>query len=162
MGGQGTFNDPRIGLHITQTPDRVTPKLPALLDYQLSLRTPPAVSGSFDRQAASRGKHLFRNEARCSTCHQEPTFTDVLNGPTRDVPLLHDPAEVGMEPLYAARSATGKYRTTPLRALWQHAPYFHDGSAPTLLTVVDHYDQLFALNLTERQKADLVEYLKSL
>ena len=38
-----------------------------------------------------------------------------------------------MDPVYAERSATGKYRTTPLRALWQHAPYFHDGSAPDLV-----------------------------
>jgi mono/diheme cytochrome c family protein len=162
MGGQGNFSDQRIALHIVQSPDLVTPKLPALLAYQLSLRTPPPPKGSFDRQAANRGRRLFRNEARCSTCHQGPTLTDVLNGPTRDVPLLHDPAEVGMEPGYAERSATNKYRTTPLRALWQHAPYFHDGSAANLLAVVNHYDRLFALNLTEQEKADLAEYLKSL
>ena len=162
MGGQGNFSDPRIGLHIAQSPDLVTPKLPALLAYQLSLRTPRAARGSFDRQAANRGKRLFRNEARCGTCHQGPTFTDVLNGPTGDVPFLHDPAEVGTEAQYAARSATGKYRTTPLRALWQHAPYFHDGSAPDLIAVVNHYDRVLALNLTEQQKSDLVEYLKSL
>jgi Cytochrome c peroxidase len=77
------------------------------------------------------------------------------------VPFLHDPAEVG-DPAYAARTATGKYRTTPLRGLWQHAPYFHDGSAPDLLAVVNHYDQLFSLKLTAAQKADLVEFLKSL
>jgi cytochrome c peroxidase len=85
-----------------------------------------------------------------------------LSGPDRRIPFLHDPAEVGTEPVYATRSATGKYRTTPLRALWQHAPYFHDGSAPDLLAVVNHYDQLFDLHLTDAQKADLVEYLKSL
>ena len=67
-----------------------------------------------------------------------------------------------MDPAYAARSATGKYRTTPLRALLQHPPYFHDGSAPDLLAVVNHYDRLFGLNLTAHEKADLVEYLKSL
>ena len=131
MGGQGTFNDPRIGLFINQTPDLVTPKLPALLDYQLSLRTPQAPSGSYDRQAANRGRRLFRNEARCSSCHQGPTFTDVLSGRDRSVPFLHDAAEVGMDPTYAARSATGRYRTTPLRGLLRHPPYFHDGSAPT-------------------------------
>jgi mono/diheme cytochrome c family protein len=162
MGGQGTFHDPRIGLFITQTPDLVTPKLPALLDYQLSLRTPEPPKGSFDRQAANRGQRLFRNEAGCATCHQGPTFTDVLSGPTKTVPFLHDPAEVGTDPAYALRTATGKYRTTPLRGLWQHPPYFHDGSAPDLLAVVNHYDQLFALNLTAAQKADLVEFLKSL
>jgi mono/diheme cytochrome c family protein len=162
MGGKGTFHDPRIGLFITQTPDLVTPKLPALLEYQLSLRTPEPPEGSFDRQAADRGRRLFRNEAGCATCHQGPTFTDVLSGPSRTVPFLHDPAEVGTDSAYALRTATGKYRTTPLRGLWQHPPYFHDGSAPDLLAVVNHYDQLFALNLTAAQKADLVEFLKSL
>src|SRR6185369_9265114 len=162
MGGHGSFNDPRIGLAINQTPDLVTLKLPALLDYQLRLRVPDPPAGSFDQHAAQRGKHLFRKEAGCVTCHQTPNFTDVLSGPDPRVPFLHAPAEVGMDPRYAARTATGKYRTTPLRALWQHAPYFHDGSAPDLNAVVEHYNRLFALHLTESQKADLVEYLKSL
>jgi cytochrome c5 len=162
MGGHGSFTDPRVRLSIQQTPDLVTPKLGALLQYQLSLRAPKAPQGSFDQQAAARGKELFRNQARCSTCHQGPTFTDVLSGGLRDVPLLHDATEVGMDPVYASRSATGKYRTTPLRALLRHAPYFHDGSAADLLAVVNHYDRLFGLNLTPAQKTDLVEYLKSL
>jgi mono/diheme cytochrome c family protein len=162
MGGRGNFSDARIGLFIRQTPDLVTPKLPALLDYQLHLRTPKAPAGSFDRRAAARGKVLFRGQARCSTCHQGPTFTDVLSGPDRRVPFLHAPAEVGMNGAYAARSATKQYRTTPLRGLLRHPPYFHDGSAPDLLAVVEHYDRLFGLNLTAAQKADLVEYLKSL
>jgi hypothetical protein len=162
MGGQGTFNDPRIGLFINQTPDLVTPKLAALLDYQLSLRPPAAPEGSFDRQAANRGRALFRNEAGCATCHQGRTFTDVLSGPDPSIPFLHHPAETGVDPAYAFRSATGQYRTTPLRGLQQHAPYFHDGSAPDLLSVVEHYDRLFGLNLTVAQKADLVEYLKTL
>jgi mono/diheme cytochrome c family protein len=162
MGGHGSFSDPRLGLFITQTPDLVTPKLAALLDYQLTLRVPDPPRGSVDKRAAKRGEHLFRNQAGCATCHQSPSFTDVLSGPSRTVPFLHDPAEVGMDPRYAARTATGKYRTTPLRGLWQHAPYFHDGSAPDLLAVVNHYNQLFALKLTTAQKADLVEFLKSL
>ena len=162
MGGLGNFTDHRLGLDIRQTPDLVTPKLAALLEYQLSLRAPAPPRGSVDQAAARRGKRLFRNEARCASCHQGPTFTDVLSGPSRRVPFLHEPAEVGMDARYAERSATGKYRTTPLRGLLQHAPYFHDGSAPDLLAVVNHYDRLFALGLTAAQKADLVEYLKSL
>ena len=162
MGGQGSFSDPRIGLFINQTPDLVTPKLAALLEYQLSLRPPKAPKRAIDPVAAARGKRLFRNGAQCASCHQSPTFTDALSGPDRRVPFLHDPAEVGMDPRYAARSATGQYRTTPLRGLLQHPPYFHDGSAPDLLAVVEHYDNLFGLNLTSAQKADLVEYLKSL
>jgi len=162
MGGHGNFSDPRIGVLIQQTPDLVTPKLAALLDYQLSLRAPKPAPGSINEAAAARGKKIFRNEGRCSTCHQGSTFTDVLSGPVREVPVLHDAAEVGVEPIYAARSATGAYRTTPLRALPVHAPYFHDGSAADLPAVVDHYDRLSGLNLTPAQKADLVEYLKSL
>ena len=162
MGGKGNFIDPRIGLFINQTPDLVTPKLRALLDYQLSLRAPTPAKGSLDEAAVRRGRHLFRDQARCITCHQSPNFTDVLSGPNRTVPFLHDPGEVGMDPAYAERSATRQYRTTPLRGLLQHPPYFHDGSAPDLITVVNHYDRLFGLNLTAAEKADLVEYLKSL
>jgi mono/diheme cytochrome c family protein len=162
MGGKGRFKDPRINVFINQHPDLVTPKLRPLLEYQLGLRTPRPPKGSFDPRAAARGKRLFRDEARCSTCHSGQTFTDVLDGPRRRLPLLHDPSEVGTDPQYAARSATGKYRTTPLRGLLQHPPYFHDGSAPDLAAVVAHYDRQFGLNLSRRQKRDLVEYLKSL
>ena len=123
---------------------------------------PEPPPGSVDRTAAQRGKRIFRNEARCSTCHQSPHFTDVLSGPDRRQPFLHQPAEVGMDPAYAMRSATTQYRTTPLRGLLQHPPYFHDGSAADLRAVVDHYDGLFGLGLTAGQKTDLVEYLKSL
>jgi mono/diheme cytochrome c family protein len=162
MGGHGSFSDPRLGIHIVQHPDLVTPKLPALLAYQLSLATPLPPPGSFDPKAADRGEKLFNGVAGCGVCHVPPTYTDVDNGPDPAVPLLHDPAETGMETVYAARSATGAYRTTPLRALWQHAPYFHDGSAPTLEAVVDHYVQFFGLTLTEEEQADLVQFLKSL
>jgi hypothetical protein len=166
MGGKGRFRDERIGLTIEQSPDVVTPKLSALLDYQLSLRAPQPAPGSFDAVAADRGKDVFRNQARCASCHRGPALTDVLGnlfrGDRRGDPFLHDPASVGQDPAYARRSATGKYRTTPLRGLLQHPPYFHDGSAPTLSAVVDHYDRLFGLNLTAAQKADLIEYLKSL
>jgi mono/diheme cytochrome c family protein len=162
MGGHGSFSDPRIGINITQEPDLVTPKLPALLQYQLSLAAPRPPAGTFDQMAAKRGEALFKSKAGCAACHIPPTFTDVLSGPNPNVPLLHDPAEVGTDPLYAQRSATKKYRTTPLRALWQHPPYFHDGSAADLPAVVNHYDSLFNLGLTSKQKQDLVEYLKSL
>jgi cytochrome c peroxidase len=72
--------------------------------------------------------------------------------------------DIPTDPAYAERSATKEWRTTPLRALWQHPPYFHDGSAPTLLDVVNRYndDKRFQLGLNKRQKLDLVEFLKSL
>jgi len=162
MGGHGSFSDPRIGISVTQTPDMVTPKLSPLLRYQLNLKTPDAPEGSFDRGAARRGEKVFNGPAECSSCHKPPLFTDVLSGPDRHVPFLHSPPEVGQEAVYASRSVTKMYRTTPLRALWQHAPYFHDGSAPDLLAVVNHYDSLFKLGLSDNQKADFVEFLKTL
>ncbi len=84
MGGHGSFNDARIGLFIDQSPDLVTPKLGALLDYQESLRAPRPAPGSFNRQAANRGRELFRKQAGCASCHSGPTYTDVLSGPTRN------------------------------------------------------------------------------
>ncbi len=162
MGGHGSFSDPRIGLSVTQKPDVVTPKLPALLAYQLSLPTPPPPAGIFNQTAAARGEAVFNGAGKCGSCHIPPTYTDVRSGPDPRVPFLHAPAEIGADPLYAARSATGMYRTTPLRALWQHPPYFHDGSAADLLAVVNHYNSVLSLGLTDAQKADLVEFLKSL
>ena len=162
MGGHGSFSDPRIGISVTQTPDLVTPKLPALLQYQLSLDTPPPPEKSFNKGAARRGEDVFNGAARCAGCHKPPLFTDVLSGPNASLPFLHSPFEVGTEPVYASRSATKMYRTTPLRALWQHPPYFHDGSAADLLAVVNHYNSVFKLGLRDKQKADLVEYLKTL
>ena len=162
MGGHGSFCDTRINVCITQEPDLVTPKLPALLQYQLSIDAPRPPVGSFDRVAARRGEAIFKGKAQCDSCHIPPTFTDVLAGTDPSVPFLHAPEEIGVDAAYADRSATKLYRTTPLRALWQHPPYFHDGSAGTLIDVVNHYDSLFGLRLTANQKTDLVEYLKTL
>src|SRR6266571_4880810 len=157
MHGHGSFSDPALGINIQQTPDRVTPVLPVLRAYQLSLSTPPPPEGSFDPAAAERGKALFNATARCATCHiPSLAFTDVNLG------ILHDPSETGMDPVRATRLKNHQYRTTPLRALGQHPPYFHDGSAATLLDAVEHYDRFFGLGLSPQQKGDLVEYLKSL
>jgi mono/diheme cytochrome c family protein len=161
MHGQGTFVDARLGINIVRSPDLVTPKLPALREYQHSLSTPAPVAGSFDAAAAERGRAVFVGRGRCSGCHiPQRAFSDINAG------RLHTPAETGMEGTYASRSVTKRYRTTPLRGLWRppllQGPYFHDGSAATLDAVVDHYDRVRTLNLTPAQKTDLVEYLKTL
>jgi cytochrome c2 len=83
--------------------------------------SPPAPAGSFDAAGAERGRLLF--DRTCATCHVGASGTDNNSG------TLHAPAETGVDGAYAARTANKAYRTTPLRALWQHAPYFHDGSA---------------------------------
>ena len=156
MGGHGSFSDPRLGIRIVQEPDLVKPKLPALRVYQFSLVSPAPPRGSFDPKAAERGERVFKRQGKCATCHIPPLYTDINLG------ILHDPDETGMDPAYARRTTTGQYRTTPLRALWQHPPYFHDGSAETLEDVVEHYDGVLELDLTGRQKANLVEFLKSI
>jgi mono/diheme cytochrome c family protein len=155
MHGHGNFDDPRLGIHIEQSPDMVTSKLPALREYQHSLPAPPPPAGSFDEAAAARGKALFTGQARCSECHNGVALTDAGK-------RLHAPSEVGTDPTLAQRATTGLYRTTPLHGVWQHPPYFHDGSAATLDDVVKHYDDHFRLGLTPDQQRDLVEYLKSL
>ena len=132
----------------------MTPMLPALRDYQFSLEPPAPPPGSFDAVAAQRGQVLFAGKAGCITCHAGASFTDA--------PKLHAPSETGMSTDEARRSASGMYRTTPLRGAWQHPPYFHDGSAKTLLNVVEHYNQVRGLALTEAERKDLEQYLLSL
>jgi mono/diheme cytochrome c family protein len=158
MHGHGSFSEPRLGITVNNTdgtPDLVEAKLPALEAYQLSLTAPAPPAGSFDAEAAGRGRLVFEGQGLCATCHSGETFTDANT-------LLHEPSEVPTDPTHAERSATQMYRTTPLRGAWQHPPYFHDGSAATLADVVERYDAASGLGLTVEQKADLVEYLKSL
>jgi len=162
MGGQGSFSESRTGVSVTNgTQDLVTSKLPALQAYQLSLVAPAPAAGTFDATAAARGKLVFSNEGRCSTCHEGSLLTDANS-------RLHSPVDVVSEPepngvaSYASRSATKQYRTAPLAGLWQHAPYFHNGSAATLADVVQAYNTKRSLGLSPSQTADLVEYLKSL
>ncbi len=159
MGGLGTMQEPRLNIDITNgTEDRVSSKLPALQAYQLSIAAPAAPAGSFDAAAAARGKAVFEGPGQCATCHSGALFTDAN---TR----LHPPADSVVEPetpSYIARSATKMVRTSPLKGAWQHAPYFHDGSAATLADVVNVYNTKRSLNLTAAQRSDLTEYLKSL
>lgn len=155
MGGVGSFSDPNLGINIENDPDLVTPKLAALKAYQFSLDAPRPSLASYDPVAAGRGKKVFENEGQCVQCHTGPFFTDAN---TR----LHEPFEVGADPLLAQRSTTGKYRTTPLKGVSFHPPYFHDGSAENLSEVVQHYDGYLGLGLDDQQKSDLVEYLRSL
>ena len=154
MGGKGNFSDARLGIAVSHSPDMVSSKLPALRAYQHSLQTPPPPAGTFDAAVAGRGRVVF--DRSCASCHIGGSGTDNNNG------TIHAPGDTGMDGTYATRTATKGYRTTPLRALWQHPPYFHDGSAASLADVVTHYNRVRALGLTAEQQRELVEYLKSL
>jgi hypothetical protein len=160
MHGHGRFVDPRIGVDKNNPPDLVSSKLEPLRAYQFSLETPEPIPGTFDASAAQRGKAVFNGVAKCQQCHLGDALTDV------NANRLHAAEEVGQNPAYAQRSVTKLYRTTPLRGLWHPpqlvGPYFHDGNAPTLQAVVDHYVQVLGLTLTPQQRADLVQYLRTL
>lgn len=173
MHGKGAFYDPRlddaekypVAARTKQgdkrdKDDRVTAKLPALHFYQLSLPTPKPPAGSFNQAAARNGQKLFGEKARCATCHVPPIFTE----PGWN---LHKPEEIGIDDFQAKRSPDGRYRTAPLRALWDmkkihKGGFYHDGRFATLADVVNHYDGHFGLKLSDQEKRDLIEYLKSI
>jgi hypothetical protein len=170
MHGQGTFIDSRLadatqfpvatanGLgDVRHTNDLITSKLPALQVYQLAMPAPTPPAGSFDGAGAARGKDVFEGAGKCSSCHVAPLFTE----PGWN---MHTGAEIGIDDFQANRSPDRRYRTAPLRGLFSHAKggFYHDGRFATLPDVVEHYDVAKTLGLTTVQKADLVEYLKSL
>jgi hypothetical protein len=170
MRGQGTFFDPRLNdpdqyplavesgdWNKRSDPDLITSKLPALHYYQVSIPAPAPPPGSFNRAAAARGEQLFNGEAECATCHVPPLFLEPGYS-------MHTPEEMGIDDFQASRSPDGMYRTAPLKGLWTHMArgFYHDGRFPTLLDVVNHYNSHFGLGLSESEKLDLVEYLKSL
>ncbi len=170
MHGQGNFFDPRLddaakfpiaaknGFgHVHTDHDLVTSKLADLQRYQLSITAPRPRAGTLDAAAVARGKDLFSGQAKCATCHVPPLYTE----PGWN---MHTAQEIGIDDFQASRSPDDRYRTTPLRGLASHAKrgFYHDGRFATLADVVDHYDTFFKLGLSPAQKADLVEYLKSL
>jgi hypothetical protein len=170
MHGKGTFFDPRLNDalqfpiaaragfgNVRNTPDLITAKLGALQFYQLAIPAPKPPKGSFDKAAAARGKEIFGGNARCTTCHVPPLFTE----PGWN---MHTGAEIGIDDFQSSRSPDKHYRTTPLKGLWSHQKggFYHDGRFATLRDVVNHYNGFLGLGLLEGEKRDLVEYLKSL
>jgi len=170
MHGKGTFYDPRLNDpvqfpvaakagfgNVRNDPDLVTSKLAALHVFQLAIVSPTPPNGSFNKDAAERGKAVFNGKATCARCHVPPLFTE----PGWN---MHTPAEIGIDDFQANRSPDKRYRTSPLKGLWTHQKggFFHDGRFATLLDVVNHYNSFSALGLNDQEKSDLVEYLKSI
>lgn len=56
----------------------------------------------------------------------------------------------------------GKFTVPQLRALAAREPYFHDGSAQTLATVVRFYNRRFGIGLSREEQKDLVNFLAAL
>lgn len=170
MHGKGTFFDPRLNDpvqfpvaaragfgNVRNDPDLVTSKLAALHFYQLAIPAPAPPEGSFNKEAAARGEALFKGKADCARCHVPPLFTE----PGWN---LHTAGEIGIDDFQANRAPDKRHRTAPLRGLWTRMKggFYHDGRFATLRDVLEHYDRFFRLGLTEQEKNDLIEYLKSL
>jgi hypothetical protein len=182
LKGIGNFYDPRLDNaaqfpvaarnrfgHIRTPPDqdRITSKLAALHFYQLAIPAPKPVPGrDFEVARARRGGELFVDKARCNDCHVKPLWTE----PGWN---LHTPVEIGIDSFQADRGPDRVYKTQSLAALFvrerglfmrpsNKGRFYHDGRFATLLDVVDHYNIHFKLGLTQEEKLDLVEYLKSL
>jgi cytochrome c peroxidase len=121
----------------------------------------------------------------CGSCHDTP------NVGNHSVPLaidvgVADPDAPGLDtsmlPRYTFRSGSqtitvtdpgrgivtgkfadiGKFKGPVLRGLAARAPYFHNGAAPDLATVVDFYNTRFSIGLTAQEKSDLVAFLGAL
>ena len=112
MHGQGNFFDPRLddpvqfpiaakaGFgHVTHATDLVTPRLAALHFYQLAIPAPAPPAGSFDADAAKRGKAIFNGPAKCDSCHMPPLYTEAGWN-------LHTPGEVCVDSFQADRAPT--------------------------------------------------------
>jgi hypothetical protein len=173
MYGKGTFIDERLndkkqypvaakaGWGRKRDPvDLITAKLPALHFYQLAMPVPKAPAGSYDAAAAKRGEAVFTNAAKCSTCHVPPIFTEPGYN-------LHKGEDIGIDDFQADRGPDRRYVTTPLRALFDtqkihKGGFYHDGRFATLMDVVNHYDRFLKLKLSDAQKRDLIEYLKTI
>lgn len=170
MHGKGNFYDPRLDDsakypiaakakmgHIHSDTDLITSRLAALHYYQLAIPAPKPPRNTYDRIAAARGGVLFNDKAKCATCHVPPLYTE----PGWN---MHKASEIGIDDFQAKRSPDEHYRTTPLKGLWAHAKggYYHDGRFANLNAVVDHYNNHMSLNLSQSERSDLVEFLKSL
>jgi cytochrome c peroxidase len=77
---------------------------------------------------------------------------------------MHTAEEIGIDDFQSSRAPDNRYRTSPLRGLFTHTKggFYHDGRFATLLDVVDHYDALWSLGLTDTEKNDLMAFLNSL
>ena len=170
MHGKGNFSDPRLNnptkypiavengfYNVMNNPDLISSKLPALRAYQHSIDAPKPPAGSFDVAAAGRGHAIFMSKGKCASCHSPALYKNPAT-------ILHTAEEIGIDDFEAKRSPTGKYRTTPLGGLFARAKggFFHDGRFATIPDVINHYNSHMHLELTDSEKHDLAEYLKSL
>jgi len=130
-----------------------------------------------DRSAMSpeavRGMRLFNGKAHCTPCHSGPNFSD---GAFHNLGVGYRNgkfADEGRSVVTKNPKDLGAFKTPGLRSIALNPPYLHDGSEKTLADVVEFYNRggvanpnldplMLPLNLTTREKSDLVAFLEAL
>ena len=117
------------------------------------------LDGSLNEKAsesARRGERIFHRSfsgmqnRSCATCHVAATFF-----------LDRQRHDLGTVPPAETYGKDGALDTPTLLGIRFTAPYFHDGSLPTLRSVVDWFDKRYQLGLGGQEKEDLTAYLET-
>jgi cytochrome c peroxidase len=134
-------------------------------EFESILDFPPApklnVFGKLDpakaNEAEMRGQALFFGKAQCSTCHNAPNYTDNTMHNLR-VERFFSPKMINGR----LASADGPIKTFPLRGIKDSPPYLHDDRLLTLDDTVEFFNLVLELKLNEREKKDIVSFLRAL
>jgi cytochrome c peroxidase len=136
-----------------------------MAEFEEILNFPPApklgVDGLLNPKKASqsemRGQGVFFGKGKCGSCHAAPYYTDNS---------MHD---LQTERFFKARmingmmaSADGPIKTFPLRGIRDSPPYLHDGRLVTLEDTVEFFNLILELDLSSKDKADLVAFMRVL
>lgn len=144
-------------------------------DQWLATRDPQGAGFS---ASAERGLQLFDSEAAdCFHCHQINALVTDHSFHNIGLDSTFTGVDLGLGDVTGNPNDFGKFKTPTLRNVEYTAPYMHDGRFATLEDVVEHYNfgghasltldplmrkQGVGLQLTDQQRADLVEFLKTL
>ena len=136
-----------------------------MAEFQELLDFPPApkldLYGKLDPKKATaaelHGQEIFFGKGMCANCHTGPYYTDNL---------MHNlKAERFYKPVMIngmMASADGPIKTFPLRGIKSTPPYLHDGRLLTLDDTVEYFNVILGTKLTQQEKKDLVEFLRTL
>jgi len=121
------------------------------------------------------GMEVFGGKGHCSVCHSGPNFTDSRyhNLGVGYEPLCKTFADVGRYAVTKNCRDMGAFKTPGLRNVACTPPYLHDGSARTLMDVINFYNgggipnpyldpTVLPLGLSEMEKSNLVAFLEAL
>jgi cytochrome c peroxidase len=136
-----------------------------MAEFQALLDFPPApklnIFGKLDPAKAGademRGQEIFFGKGQCAACHSAPYYTDNLMHNLKVERFFKEVTINGRK-----ASADGPIKTFPLRGIKDSPPYLHDGRLLTLDDTVEFFNLVLELKLNEREKQDLVAFMRAL